>query len=151
MANITILSLDKDGMLEGPLPVVGPEITDVVLIAHGWNETPEGARDHYQHLVDPLEAILSQNTAQWQGHTVAYFGVIWPSAKYADDLTVINMRADFRGPPPPAGITAPPLNDADLEARARDVAQFLGINPDQLGAPCRRKLTARCSSADSSA
>jgi hypothetical protein len=131
MANITILSFDKDGMLEGPLPVVGPQITDVVLIAHGWNETPEGARDHYQHLVDPLEPILSQNTAQWQGHTVAYFGVIWPSAKYADDLTVINMRADFRGPPP-AGITSPPLNDADLEARARDVAQFLGINPDQL-------------------
>jgi hypothetical protein len=26
------------------------------------------------------------------------------------------------------------LNDADLEARARDVAQFLGINPDQLAA-----------------
>jgi hypothetical protein len=85
MANITILSFDKDGMLEGPLPVVGPEITDVVLIAHGWNETPEGARDHYQHVVDPLEAILSQNTARWQGHMVAYFGVIWPSAKYADD------------------------------------------------------------------
>ena len=138
MANITILSFDKDGMLEGPLLVVGPEITDVVLIAHGWNETPEGARDHYQHLVDPLEAILSQNTAQWHGHQVAYFGVIWPSAKYADDLTVINMRADFRGPPPAGfvagGPTAPPLNDADLQARARDVAQFLGINPDQLAA-----------------
>jgi hypothetical protein len=69
MANITILSFDKDGMLEGPLPVVGPEITDVVLIAHGWNETPEGARDHYQHLVDPLEEILSQNKAQLQGRS----------------------------------------------------------------------------------
>jgi hypothetical protein len=57
--------------------------------------------------------------------------VIWPSAKYADDLTVINMRADFRGPPPPAGITYA-FEHADLEARARDVAQFLGINPDQL-------------------
>ena len=28
--------------------------------------------------------------------------------------------------------TAPPLNDADLQARARDVAQFLGIDPDLL-------------------
>lgn len=73
MANITTLSFDKDGTLEGQLPVVGPEVTDVVLISHGWNETSEGARDHYQHLVDPLEAILSQNKAQWQGHTVAYF------------------------------------------------------------------------------
>ena len=130
MANITILSFDKDGMLEGPLPV--PETTHVVLIAHGWNEIREDACDHYQHLVDPLEAILSQNAAQWQGHTVAYFGVIWPAAKYADDLTVINMQADIRGAPD-AGITSPPLNDADLKAHARDVALFLGINnPDQL-------------------
>jgi hypothetical protein len=43
------------------------------------------------------------------------------------------MRADVGGPPP-GGPTAPPLNDSDLEARARDVAQFLGINPDQLAA-----------------
>jgi hypothetical protein len=76
---------------------------------------------------------------QWQGHTVAYFGVIWPSSKYADDLTVINMRADAGDPPPHAeavaGLTAaPPLNDADLQARARDVAQFLGIDPDSLAA-----------------
>jgi hypothetical protein len=136
MANITTLSFDKDGGLEGQLPVIGPEITVVVLIAHGWNETPEGTLGHYQNLVDPLEEILSQNNAQWQGHKVAYFGVIWPSAKYADDLTVINMRADFRGPPPAGfvagGSTASSLNDADLEARARDVAHFLGIDPDQL-------------------
>ena len=39
---------------------------------------------------------------------------------------MINMRADVVGPPPLS------LNDADLEAHARDVAQFLGIDPDQL-------------------
>jgi hypothetical protein len=80
------------------------------------------------------EAILSQNAALWQGYAVAYFGVIWPAAKYADDLTVINMGADIRGAPH-AGITSPSLNNADLKARARDVAQFLGINnSDQLAA-----------------
>ena len=77
------------------------------------------------------------NKTQWQGHAVAYFGVIWPSSKYADDLTVINMRADAGDPPPHVGVVAgltaaPPLNDADLQARARDVAQFLGIDPDLL-------------------
>ena len=136
MADITILNFDKDGGLE-VVPVVGPEITDVVLIAHGWNEGPESALGHYQDLVGPLEVILSQNKTQWQGHTVAYFGVIWPSSKYADDLTVINMRADAGDPPPHAGLVAglpaaPPLNDADLQARARDVARFLGIDPDLL-------------------
>ena len=105
MADITILNFDKDGGLE-VVPVVGPEITDVVLIAHGWNEGLASALGHYQDLVGPLEAILSQNKTQWQGHTVAYFGVIWPSSKYADDLTVINMRADAGDPPPHAGVVA---------------------------------------------
>jgi hypothetical protein len=62
--------------------------------------------------------------------------VIWPSSKYADDLTVNNMRAELGGPPPVGIVAGEPtptsLNDADLEARARDVAQFLGIDPDLL-------------------
>jgi hypothetical protein len=48
MAEITILNFDKDGALVGDLPVVGPDITDVVLIAHGWNEGPESAKGHYR-------------------------------------------------------------------------------------------------------
>ena len=100
MSDITDLNFDKDGELVGRPPVVAPEITDVVLIAHGWNEGAEGALGHYRDLVGPLELILSQYRTHWQGHTAAYFGVIWPSAKYADDLTVINMRADVVGPPP---------------------------------------------------
>jgi hypothetical protein len=135
LADIRTLNFDKDGALVGDLPVVGPEITDVVLIAHGWNEGPESALGHYQDLLGPLEGILSRNGAQWQGHTAAYFGVIWPSAKYADDH---NMQAELGGPPPFGIVAGEPtptstsLNDADLEARARDVAQFLGIDPDLL-------------------
>jgi hypothetical protein len=136
MADITILNFDKDGALVGELPVVGPEITDVVLLAHGWNEGPEIAKGHYRDLVGSLEVILSRNRAQWQGHTAAYFGVIWPSAKYADDLTVNNMLAELGGAPRAGMVAGGPtptsLNDADLEPRARDVAQFLAIDPDQL-------------------
>jgi hypothetical protein len=46
------------------------------------------------------------------------------------------MRAELGGPPPFGIVAGEPtptsLNDADLEARARDVAQFLGIDPDLL-------------------
>ena len=136
MADIMILNFDKDGALAGELPVLAPNVTDVVLIVHGWNGGPEMALSHYQELIGPLDAILSHNAARWRGHSVAYFGVIWPSAKYAGDLTVIGMRADVGGTPP-AGIVAggpnaTALNDPDLKARARDVAQFLGIDPDRL-------------------
>ena len=99
------------GALPRRAPVVEPGVTDVVLIAHGWNEASDIAQGHYQDLVNPLEEILSQNGAQGQGRTVAYFGVIWPSSKYADDLTVLNMRADAGAPPVivAGGPTAHPL------------------------------------------
>jgi hypothetical protein len=134
MADITILDFDKEGALQGQF-VVSAEITDVVLIAHGWNEGRAIAQDHYQGLVNPLEVILSNNKAQWQGHTVAYFGVIWPSSEYADDLTVINMPVDAGDPPGivAGGPTAQPLNDVVLQERARYVARFLGgIDPELL-------------------
>ncbi|MGB6655636.1 MAG: hypothetical protein WBE49_01915 [Methylovirgula sp.] len=135
MTDIPILNFDKDGVLESELPPVGPEITDVVLLSHGWHEEPQSAIGHYGNLVGPLEEILAQNPARWQGRRAAYFGVIWPSDEFADDLTVLDMRPDVTGPPP-AGIVAAaqPLSRAALEARARDVAQFLGIDADLLAA-----------------
>ena len=143
MADITSLNFDKDGALAGEPPVVGAEITNVVLIAHGWNEGSESAKGHYRDLVDPLEEILARNVAQWQGHTAAYFGVIWPSAKYADDLTVNNMRAELGGPPPVGIVAGEPtptslIDAGSLEAHARDVAQFLGIDPDLLATQALR-------------
>jgi hypothetical protein len=57
MADITILNFDKDGVLMGELPVVGPEIADVVLIAHRWNEGPESALGHYRDLVGPPHSL----------------------------------------------------------------------------------------------
>ncbi|MGB7697801.1 MAG: hypothetical protein WBL57_00600, partial [Methylovirgula sp.] len=135
MTDIPILNFDKDGVLESELPPVGPEITDVVLLSHGWHEEPQSAIGHYGNLVGPLEEILAQNPARWQRRRAAYFGVIWPSDEFADDLTVLDMRPDVTGPPP-AGIVAAaqPLSRAALEARARDVAQFLGIDADLLAA-----------------
>src|SRR5437868_5344627 len=121
MADIAPLNFNKDGKLLGEPPQLGPELTDLVLIAHGWTEAADTALQHYRELVDPLEAILSENRAQWQGRSAAYFGVIWPAAKYADDLTVI---PDV-GQPPRAAMAAS-LNDKDLEVHAHNVAVFLG-------------------------
>jgi hypothetical protein len=53
--------------------------------------------------------------------------VIWPAARYADDLTVIPDVGDL-----PRAVMAPSLNDEDLKAHAQNVAQFLGIDPELL-------------------
>ncbi len=127
MADITPLKFDKDGKLLGEPPQIGPEVTDLVLIAHGWTEAPDSALEHYRELVEPLEAILFANRAQWQGRSVAYFGVIWPAAKYADDLTVIPDVGD-----PPRAAMAASLSHDNLRAHAQNVAQFLGIDPELL-------------------
>jgi hypothetical protein len=67
MADITLLKFDKDGKLVGEPPQVGPKVTDLVLIAHGWNEKPEDARDHYQHLVDPLKKFSLRTKRNGRG------------------------------------------------------------------------------------
>ena len=94
MAEIPLLNLDKGGALVGEPPRPNAATTDVMLISHGWNEQAGDAIQHYQDLVTPLQDILSQNAARWQGRKVEYVGVIWPSAKYADDLTIVDMQMD---------------------------------------------------------
>jgi hypothetical protein len=46
MADVTLLNFDKDGAFE-VVPVVGREIADVVLIAHGYNKWRASALGHY--------------------------------------------------------------------------------------------------------
>ena len=132
MAEIPLLNFDKDGALVGELPRPNAATTDVVLISHGWNEQAADAIQHYQDLVTPLQDILSQNAARWQGRKVEYFGVIWPSAKYADDLTIVDMQMDADSPlvPPAAAASMTALNDEKLQLRAQEVAVFIGARPD---------------------
>src|SRR5579875_294788 len=103
MSTVNLLNFDKEGTLQSGFPNLAPEITDVVLFSHGWREGPESASGHYQDLADPLDDILAANSARWQGRTLAYFGVIWPSDKYSDDLTVVDMRQDVSVPISPHG------------------------------------------------
>src|SRR5579875_816991 len=130
MSTVNLLNFDKEGTLQSGFPNLAPEITDVVLFSHGWREGPESASGHYQDLADPLDDILAANSARWQGRTLAYFGVIWPSDKYSDDLTVVDMRQDVSVPISPHG--EDPLSSAQLQDRSRGVAHFLGIDPDVL-------------------
>ena len=137
MAMLQLLNFDKDGRLTAGSPTVGAEVTDVVLIVHGWHEDQVSAASDYGKLLDGLDEILASEPQRWGDRKAAYLGVIWPSDKYSDDLTVLGMRPEIGGPPP-AGLApgGPPatLPTAELEARAHNVAALLGAHSPTLAA-----------------
>ena len=58
--------------------------TDVILLSHGWNNSPGQARDLYERLVDSVAAVrASVNGAD--DRRIVVLGVIWPSIQWAPD------------------------------------------------------------------
>jgi len=55
--------------------------TDVLVLTHGWNNTPDQARALYTALVSSLVAVQPK-VARAAGRTFAVVGVIWPSIQW---------------------------------------------------------------------
>jgi hypothetical protein len=58
------------------------QATDVLLIAHGWNNDIDGATRMFERLTDNLADQLAAAPA---GRRVAVTGVLWPSIRWADE------------------------------------------------------------------
>ena len=73
---------DKDGAALSKQEVKLPEsTTDVIVAAHGWNNTEEQADQLYNNLFTSFAAVASD---QLQNKKIAIVGVIWPSKKFTD-------------------------------------------------------------------
>ncbi|MEV8528612.1 serine-threonine protein kinase [Streptomyces sp. NPDC052000] len=81
------------------------EATDLVMFAHGWNNTPSNARDLFRAFYAPFPALL----ANAPGVRLGYSGVIWPSIRFTDE-TIPNF------PHPAAATAGPGLDDATVAA-----------------------------------
>ncbi|MFB7365608.1 serine-threonine protein kinase [Streptomyces hydrogenans] len=76
--------LDKDG--DGPagqaaelVALARRGVTDLVVFAHGWNNSPSGATLLYSDFFAPFPGLLAP------GVEAGYAGVIWPSMMFADE------------------------------------------------------------------
>ncbi|MGE5826856.1 MAG: hypothetical protein ACM30G_00630 [Micromonosporaceae bacterium] len=57
--------------------------TDVVLLAHGWNNDMAAARGLYQRLTDQVAAVTARADAG--DRRVAVIGLLWPAKQWADE------------------------------------------------------------------
>ncbi|MEU3400016.1 serine-threonine protein kinase [Streptomyces filamentosus] len=76
--------LDKDG--DGPagqaaelVALARRGVTDLVVFAHGWNNSPSGATRLYSDFFAPFPELLAP------GVEAGYAGVVWPSMMFTDE------------------------------------------------------------------
>jgi hypothetical protein len=77
------LRFDKDGAVVSPdeenavlALATRPGVTDLIVLAHGWNNDMDDARGLYRALADRLAGPSSE--------TLGIVGVLWPSTRFAD-------------------------------------------------------------------
>jgi hypothetical protein len=74
---------DPASLTRAVATVTADGITDVLVLAHGWNETPLAALRLYTDLTDQVMTLAGQRPAISQ--RFAAVGIIWPSLPWADE------------------------------------------------------------------
>ena len=79
-------------------PIAGGQATDLVLLAHGWNNDMDDARRLYKAFADRMRAVVDAGhvpaTAQ---RKYAVVGVLWPSKKFAESNLIAGGAAGLSG------------------------------------------------------
>src|SRR3954462_7463385 len=95
------VQFDKDGNMFQPRQEVdvlrflstppGNQITDVVVLSHGWNDDMDEARTLYRKFLANVEPLLPASRAA----RVIAIGVLWPSKKFAEKDLIPGGAAGF--------------------------------------------------------
>ena len=72
-------------------------VTDLIVLAHGWNNDMDQARSLYEHLLTSVRARLSG--AALDDRVFAVFGALWPSKRFAEEELIAGGGASMHGPP----------------------------------------------------
>jgi pimeloyl-ACP methyl ester carboxylesterase len=137
---------------------VGGGATDVLILAHGWNETRAGAAALYTRLCDGLgDRIMRQDVG---ARTFTAVGVVWPSLRWAD-LRGLGSDGDDGGGGASVGedvlrlhrTIGATVDDAETEAELRALTTRLDTPAGraQFVETLRRRLPAQAAVADDDA
>jgi hypothetical protein len=93
------ITFDRDGDVDPAQRdrLLGTRVTDLVLFAHGWNNSPSVAHGLCSAFFAPFPGLLAP------GVQLGYAGVVWPSMKFTDEPV-----PGFAPGPSPAGPEAGP-------------------------------------------
>jgi hypothetical protein len=78
------VEFDANGQPKSQIPTV-PEVTDLIVISHGWNNDADEATGLYKTLLTNLSTALETAGAPQLGRTFSSVGVYWPSKQFDFD------------------------------------------------------------------
>ena len=120
------VQFDKDGNLVGNdddimAVATRADVTDLVFMAHGWNNDIRDAEGLFEGLASVLRGVVSANTVPAvAGRGIALAGVLWPSKKFADKDLI----------PGGAAAAGSPIEQRDVEHAVDDLRDLF---PDAAG------------------
>ncbi|MFI6286245.1 serine-threonine protein kinase [Streptomyces sp. NPDC051018] len=111
------ITFDKDGDVDRAQRdrLLGMEVTDLVMFAHGWNNSPSVAGRLYSAFFAPFPELLGE------GVRLGYAGVVWPSMKFTDE-PIPDFAPRAAGAVPPAGPRTGPDGSRDAGRDAPESA-----------------------------
>lgn len=115
------VSFDKDGMPLSAFPAPGPEVTDVVIVSHGWNNNAAEAQQLYDALFKNVAAVAPPAFPRQQ---LAVIGVFWPSKRF--DFA----REDGQQAGPAAGIGGAAGGSARVDGAVADLRNAFAEESD---------------------
>jgi hypothetical protein len=120
------LEFDKDGDVRdsAALGALPDDVTDLIVMSHGWKNDADFATQLYESLLRETEAAAG---GALPGKFAAA-GVYWPAMLYRPDLTLVPDDFQEGGA---AGLDAADIEREALEEEALRTADFLGIQDRQ--------------------
>jgi hypothetical protein len=78
------LKFNKKGERSGSGPIRPNDITDLVVISHGWHQDPVSAQTMYEQM---LGHVAAEAQGRFDTRRIGVTGVFWPSDQWRDDLS----------------------------------------------------------------
>ncbi|PYP77042.1 MAG: hypothetical protein DMD35_16520 [Gemmatimonadetes bacterium] len=113
---------DINGRLKAPVTLPG-DVTDAIVVSHGWNNDREDAESLYRALFTSFSAVGGAPP----NRTVAIVGVIWPSKRFDELVSATSSNGDAAGA---AALHAKASKESDamLVARLHEMANFFATD-----------------------
>jgi predicted alpha/beta hydrolase family esterase len=113
-----VAEFDKDGALKSPV-VLPNDVTDAIVVSHGWNNNRADAEGLYAALFTSYAAVAKPIA----GRSFAIIGVIWPSKRFDELVAATAASGDAQGS---ASMSAPAHKASDklLSDKLDDMAKF---------------------------
>jgi hypothetical protein len=120
------IQFDKDANIVGSpdqvlVVAIDEQVTDLVIMSHGWNNDIADARDLYTKLAGALRSMIDDGAVVLEDRVISLAGVFWPSKKFAESHVI----------PGGAAAAASEIDEADVQAAIDELRTVFTDRPQR--------------------